>query len=123
MPNSPPRFKSPGQGHAREDYEHKRRYDPALSKASKIRSTVRWRKFRWNVLAKQPICPDPLGRHEGQVRGAEEVHHIRGLRVAPELAYVASNCVGLCVECHAQIEGMVRRKQATEHLFNGKGDV
>lgn len=58
-----------------------------------------WRDFRRWFLSRHPLCADC--RAEGTLKMAEEVHHTVKIAVQPELRLVESNCVALCVSCHA----------------------
>lgn len=85
----------------------RRKNDPALCEAARIRSTLRWRNLRRRILAMNPLCADPFGRHvaTSATVPAREVHHIRPLVEAPELAFAPANLMALCSACHARIEG------------------
>ena len=68
------------------------------------RSTARWRRVRAQVLAAQPLCADPDGRHLalGQVVLASEVDHMQGIWRQPLDIYLPANLQPLCHACHAR---------------------
>lgn len=78
----------------------------ASREARRIRSTQRWRSVRASVLARAPLCADPLGEHRaaGRVVVAEEVHHRLPLEDRPDLAFALDNLMPLCRRCHEAIE-------------------
>ena len=92
-----------------------RRNTPALALAQHIRNSANWRNFRKMFLAEHPLCADPY-RNCG-IRAATDVHHVIGLAVKPEWAFLESNCRGLCEHCHAQIEADERAGKSTRELF------
>ena len=105
------------------EYERRRRADPALRQAQRIRNSARWQRFRNWFKRGHPLCCDPFGRHadDGVVVATAHAHHITSLTARPDLACVASNCAPLCSRCHAKVEAMERAGKATRHLFNGRG--
>jgi 5-methylcytosine-specific restriction enzyme A len=68
------------------------------------RGTRRWRKLRAMVLSREPLCRDPYGTHQTQARVevAQELDHIVGVLVKPDLAFDPSNLQPLCRACHAR---------------------
>jgi len=84
--------------------------DPAAI-AFRIRSTPQWRKVRKVKLSMQPLCEDPHGDHRrfGVTVSAEQVHHIQPAGDRPDLAFVMSNLMSVCVRCHAKLSGQERR--------------
>jgi len=100
-------------------YEFKRANDPALNKAKQIRSSGRWQKVRAEFLKANPLCFDPFDAHvtERVVVPAQQVHHIQGLIVRPDLAFYPDNLAGLCTGCHAKLEAMERANKRTAYLF------
>lgn len=58
----------------------------------------KWRKFRNQLLQRQPLCNrcTALG---------EEVHHIVPRHIAPERMYDVGNCEVLCKACHEKHHG------------------
>jgi 5-methylcytosine-specific restriction endonuclease McrA len=91
------------------DYEQKRLSVPQLALAKKIRSSSRWQRARRAFIARHPICSNPLGLHDGQVRPTAQVHHKKEIGQYPELAFVEENLEPVCTECHAAIEQKNRR--------------
>lgn len=73
---------------------------PQYQEACRIRSSGRWRKVRVLVLARTPICT------VCEARPATEVHHIRSVAAAPEMAFAPENLQAMCRECHLRAEGM-----------------
>jgi len=57
-----------------------------------------WRKLRAEVLDDQPLCIDCESK--GKVKPAVELHHIRGIQVAPNLRLEKTNLAPLCERCH-----------------------
>ncbi len=100
----------------RKDYERKRKADPVLSLAAKIRSSPQWQRVRRYKLGINPICEDPHGEHAGrnETVTAKQVHHIQGLATHPELAYVLTNLQSVCTRCHARLEAMERSGQGDQ---------
>lgn len=88
----------------------RRRADPALREAARIRSSARWRKFRARHKRRWPSC------YLCQ-RMAEHSHHIIGLVDRPDLAYTTSNVVSLCRACHVGVEAKVRQGKETAPMF------
>ena len=71
--------------------------------ASKFGKTVyntrQWRSLRARVLEKANyLCAECVG--QGFTKGANEVHHVLPLETHKSLAFVESNLVALCAECH-----------------------
>lgn len=58
----------------------------------------RHRKWRRMVLARQPTCADPFGRHGGRLVTATVADHIVPLRRGGD--WRLENGQGLCVSCH-----------------------
>ena len=94
------------QGTARQAKRHydrtKRKVDPALAEAKKVRSSARWRKLRALKLQRDPVCQDPDFNHTHTVVAAREVDHIVPLRKDITQAYVYDNLQSLCTYCHAR---------------------
>ena len=92
---------------ASRDYDRgRRKKDPALAEARRIRSSARWRKVRLLVLSDSPLCADPFRDHDkrGTTETAKQVHHIQGLASRPDLAFTWSNLMPVCTRCHARLE-------------------
>ena len=96
---------------SREYDRGRRKNDPSLSHASRVRSSARWQRVRDGQLSAYPICQDPHGEHERRntTATARQVHHIKGLATHPELAFHADNLMSVCTACHARLEREVRR--------------
>ena len=92
-----------------------RRNTPALALAQHIRNSANWRNFRKMFLAEHPLCTDPY-KNCG-VRAASDVHHIVGLAVRPDWAFLESNCAALCEHCHSKVEADERAGKPTQGLF------
>lgn len=119
MAKRPKAFRYRPAGRSTKDRAYLLRH--GASDARKIRSSRAWAETRDLVRCRFPVCCDPLGRHEqaGEVAATEEVHHIAPLAKRPDLAHEPTNLAPLCVACHATIEAMERRGEATGHLFEG----
>ena len=93
----------------RKDYDKRRSQSPALALAAKIRSSSRWQNVRREKISRHPLCQDPFGTHamSKSTASSVDVHHIRGLATAPELAFASDNLMGVCKKCHAQLEALV----------------
>ena len=89
------------------EYEERRRRDPALAEAQRLRRSQRWKQVRTLKLAQDPLCEDCQAH--GVTRAAEQVHHLVGLVERPDLAFVLANLCSLCTTCHALREAAVRR--------------
>ena len=61
----------------------------------------RWARFRRWYLAQHPLCEECL--KAGRTRPAEEIHHIRPRREAPEAVFDEKNVVALCRLCHRRV--------------------
>ena len=94
-----------GRTQSDREYEEKRRRDPALALARKLRSSNRWRKLRAIKLANDPLCVDCHDRTEA----ATQVHHVVPIVQRPDLAFVSGNLRSLCTTCHAKREAKERR--------------
>lgn len=79
-----------------EQHNRSRQYDRERGADRQFYSTPRWRKFRRWFLARHPWCV----LHDGPAPLATVVDHIIPRAERPDLAYVESNCRGLCVSCH-----------------------
>ncbi len=88
-----------GRKRADGEYDRRRRADPRLMRAARIRSSRRWRQVRAQKLRQSPLCEQHAKR--GEVVVATQVDHIRGLLTRPDLAFVMSNLQSLCTSCHA----------------------
>ena len=89
------------------EYDERRKRDPALAEARRIRSSTRWRKVRALKLARDPLCEDCL--EHGVTEAATQVHHVEGLVKRADLAFVLENLASLCATCHATREAKERR--------------
>lgn len=95
----------------------KRRDDPTLANAARIRSSATWQRVRRQILAAHPFCADPFGRHRALRGFARDVHHIKPLAERPDLAFEPTNLAPLCTACHRRIEAMERAGRPTAQLF------
>ncbi len=104
-----PRTHSQRQGRQARDreYDERRRRDPALAAAQRLRRSQRWKKVRALKLAQDPLCEDC--KAHGVTRAATQVHHVIGLAARPDLAFDLNNTAALCTTCHALREATVRR--------------
>lgn len=104
-------------GLARAAYEDRRRQDPALAEAARIRNSANWQKLRALHRAQFPLCSDPFNEHRDSPAPNQQSHHIKPLRTAPPLALEWDNLAPLCTRCHARIEAMERAGRRTAALF------
>jgi len=74
------------------------------AEARKFRNTRRWRKLRNYKIAKHPLC-------EFCGQPAEQVHHVKPIHKAPELAYEFDNLISVCVTCHNRVEDTDERPE------------
>ena len=88
------------------EYEARRRSDPALAKANRLRSSSQWKKVRAIKLACDPCCEDC--REHGVTMAAQQVHHMEPVAMRPDLAFVMENLRSLCTTCHAKREAAER---------------
>ncbi len=105
--------------HAR--YDAKRRDDPRLGYAHKIRGSVAWKALRVRMLHKYPIC-DRLRRDRmpyaitdlelGCTTYSVDVHHVIPLVEAPGLGLMEANLRCLCTSCHSVVS-RIERKDTT----------
>lgn len=49
---------------------------------------------------------------DARIRRAEEVHHVKELKLFPELCLDDDNLVSLCVKCHNKIHGRFQKGSA-----------
>lgn len=104
-------------------YEGKRRADPLLELARKIRSSKRWKEIRIVALRRDKyLCVDPFGYHEddNRVEPALDVNHIFRLRERPDLCFELSNLASLCRDCHNRITRLERLSRPVAYLFMKK---
>lgn len=99
----------------------RRKDDPALANAARIRNSAQWQKVRAIHRAQHPLCCDPFNdvRHPAPNQTS---HHIMPLATHPHLAFDLDNLAPLCTRCHAKVERIERNGDATAHLFNYKRD-
>lgn len=117
MPSKPQAFR-PVPAPARTNYDvTRRKQDPALAFAAKIRNSAQWQKMRTLHRAIEPFCRDPFSTHTAMRAYNECSHHILPLATHPELAFVMSNLAGLCTHCHGRVERLEREGKATAALF------
>jgi 5-methylcytosine-specific restriction endonuclease McrA len=95
----------------------RRKDDPRLAEAARIRSGVAWQKVRKMHRAYEPLCCDPFSDHPHEPRANQTSHHIIPLVERPDLAYDMKNLAPLCTRCHAKLERMEREGKATRGLF------
>lgn len=95
----------------------RRKQDPALAEAARIRSSYRWQQTRKLHRSLYPLCCDPFGQHANLPAYNQQSHHIQPLATHPHLAYDLSNLAPLCMRCHAETERMEQQGRPTTHLF------
>jgi hypothetical protein len=98
-------------------YEDRRRRDPKLVQAKRIRNSVRWRRFRKWFKMRHPSCCSPFDHHRPQPTA--HVHHIEPLVGRPALAVSDEHCAPLCTTRHAKVGALERRSESTKELFQG----
>lgn len=102
MPNAAPRICSrcnhtePCPQHGRE--VRRKEYDKNRSPAHERGYDRNWRKVRKRYLSRHPLCEDCQER--GEIKPAEEVHHLTPIRESPVVRLDASNLRALCRACH-----------------------
>ena len=71
---------------------------------------TKWQRFRNRALKQQKhICQNPFHLHDGQLREAEEVHHILPAEdYYPFYFYNLNNLLCLCPECHKEAHRLLR---------------
>ena len=90
------------------EYEGKRKQDPALAEAARLRSSARWRRLRRLKLARNPLCEE-CTKH-GVVEPATQVDHIVPIVERRDLAFDMENLHSLCSTCHGKKSGEERRR-------------
>lgn len=80
--------------------ESNQRYDAKRPNSTARGYDRKWNKFRESILNERPLCQDCL--EAGLTSPANEVHHIKKLREAPELRLEPSNVMCLCKACHSR---------------------
>ena len=98
--------------------ETRRKEDPRLARAARIRNSKAWKQLRGWYIRRNPLCEDPLGRHGGRLVPATDVHHIYGLSDYPDRAFEVSNLSALCRSCHNAVEALERAGETVVHYFN-----
>lgn len=96
-------------------YDARRKADPALAHARRLRGSGRYTDFRAWFRNRHPLCCDPLGLHTGRVVPMSEVHHIEG--VTKQTLCSERDCAPLCTTCHGAISTMERQGQETGCWF------
>jgi len=91
------------EAHAR---EVSRRYEAGRPSAAARGYNGTWRKLRAMVLARRPLCEDPMGRHGGEPVVAAEVHHLIPLNRGG--TNDMGNLQALCKPCHGAITARTR---------------
>lgn len=119
MPTKPPTFRQHMPSVSpRALYDATRRKDdPALAQAARIRNGSTWRKVRAQHIAQHPLCVDPFKAHGEWPEPACDVHHIIGLTADDSLAYTPENLASLCKSCHNRVEALERAGKGTQGLF------
>jgi len=100
--------------------DYRRLDDPRIALATRIRNGTRWRILRRLLVARNPMCCDPLGIHQGDTSLTQSIHHIEGLADAPHRAYEVANTAPVCARCHITVEHKERAGECTAQLFLGK---
>jgi 5-methylcytosine-specific restriction endonuclease McrA len=95
----------------------RRKTDPALAMAARIRNSTQWQKVRSLHRSLEPLCCDPFKDHEHRPAPNQASHHILPLVTHPQLAFDLANLAPLCTSCHAKVERMERNGLATAYLF------
>lgn len=90
---------------------------PALAMARKIRDSARWQRVRDDLRIRWPLCADPFKAHAIDPQATTSIHHIEPLEQHPELAFDPNNLAPACGACHARLNAMERKGQATRELF------
>lgn len=117
MPRRPKSFRY----HKRNRTQEHRAYllRKGVSEARRFRSSRAWANARELARSRFPVCCDPFGAHaqDGVVEPTAHIHHIEPLERRPDLGCTPSNLAPLCVACHARVEAMERKGEATAYLF------
>jgi 5-methylcytosine-specific restriction protein A len=71
-----------------------------------------WVQTRRLKLLAHPLCE--RCESEGRVSMAQDVHHIKPIRTAPDLRLDLSNLLSVCRSCHAMLEKEVRDEEAAK---------
>lgn len=113
MATRPPKHSLPkvvATSHAREVYDRQtRRMTYGLKCAADVRNSSFWKRVRLTYISRNPICENPHGWHGEFPPPAREVHHVKSIQEAPELAYTHANLMALCAKCHAKFSQEERR--------------
>lgn len=91
------------EAHRKSSAERHRHYDKYQRDkwAAAFYKSEKWKRARLKSMEKHHwLCQDCLAR--GIITTAEMVHHIKPLRLFPELALVQENLRPLCNKCHAK---------------------
>lgn len=75
------------------------------------------------VVKRDILCCNPVELHNDVVTPATQAHHIIGIAIDPSLAFNMKNMVGLCEQCHQEVERLVQKGFPTERLFSGEAPV
>jgi 5-methylcytosine-specific restriction endonuclease McrA len=118
-------------GQTKQAYNHAkllRQQDPELREAIRIRDSSRWKKVRRLKLTESPMCEDPFNDHSNKqtTETARQVHHIKGLRKHPDLAFVWSNLMSVCTKCHSKMEqheNIKRKDEVDNPTIKGEQEI
>jgi hypothetical protein len=125
MPSLPPIHRVPNHEWkpANPHAKRKARRRDNRDRTNDPRVKQRWKKLRRHMLMVQPLCADPFAYHakQGEVKVADELHHIKGALAFPELAHEPDNIAPLCHGCHKCVTAIERRGDyaKAERLFKG----
>jgi 5-methylcytosine-specific restriction protein A len=95
----------------------RRKDDPRLREAARIRSGRQWQEVRAIHKARNPLCCDPFNLEGRWKEPTYASHHVVPLIERPDMAYDMTNLAPLCMRCHNRIEAMERDGQETQSLF------
>ena len=84
--------------------ENKRKYAKQNKDTQSELTTVRWRKFRLNIISRDNhLCQRCLIKYQIINAGELQVHHIKPRIFFPELMYDENNVITTCKTCNIQL--------------------
>lgn len=103
------------------DSDARRKLDPLLAYAVKVRNSHRWHKLRRWKQTNSPLCEDPYGIHRDKRPLMAVVDHIIPIAERPDMAYDSANLQSLCKGCNDRKTAQERRQSPSPGPSGGYG--
>ncbi len=108
-----PRFAAPS--HAQQVYDRQtRRMTAHLKCAADVRNSSFWKKVSYSYKVRHPLCEDPHGDHARARQyppTVDDVHHKIPISKARHLAFVHTNLMSVCKDCHGVFNAQERAEE------------